>query len=199
MDIHQAILRRLLPDDKELLNTSADEIIDHVASNMYSRENIQLKDEEVFFKLPALLRDIVLLVDFDTELNMNGILGFLENSTGKYLNETIEVLERIGAVHDANALIDIKRILGNYNLSTGQLHRDLQDLEPYEINHFEQAHTIADDEFFAKIQHAAEKLTIDSQEENIFDHLIAYTEANKRSFVEDVQAIRRLNEKGRKG
>ncbi|MCP3773301.1 DMP19 family protein [Paenibacillus sp. MZ04-78.2] len=190
MDIHQSILRRLLPDDKELLITSSDEIIDHVASNMYSRENIQLKDEEVFFKLPALLRDIVLLVDFDTELNMNGMLGFLENSTGKYLNETIEVLERIGAVHDANALIDIKRILEDYNLSTGRLHRNLQDLELYEINHFEQAHANVDDEFFAKIQYAAEKLTIDSQEDNIFNHLIAYIKANKKSFFEDVQAIR---------
>ncbi|KEQ22775.1 DMP19 family protein [Paenibacillus tyrfis] len=193
MEIHQTILRRLLPGDKELLNASADEIMDHVALTMYSQENIQLKDEEIFFKLPALLRDIVLLIDFDTELNMNGILGFLENSAGKYVNETIEALERIGAVHDANALKAIHRILENYNLSTGQLHRDLQDLEPYEINHFRQVHAIADDEFFEEIQHAAEKLTIYSQEENMFDHLIAYIEAHKRSFVEDVQAM--LSEK----
>ncbi|MCP1307330.1 DMP19 family protein [Paenibacillus tyrfis] len=189
MEIHQTILRRLLPDHKELINASADEIMDHVGINRYSQENIQLKDEEVFFKLPALLQDIVLLIDFDTELIMNGILGFLENSTGKYLNETIEALERIGAVHDANALKDIKRILENYNLSTGQLHRDLQDLEPYEINYFRQVHAIADDEFFEEIQYAAEKLTNGSQEENIFDHLLAYIEANKRSFVEDVQAV----------
>ncbi|WP_163855496.1 DMP19 family protein [Paenibacillus elgii] len=193
MEIYQTILRRLLPDDKELINASADEIMDHVASNRYRQENIQLKDEEVFFKLPALLQDIVLLIDFDTELNMNGILGFLENSTGKYLNETIEVLERIGAVRDADAMKSIKRILENYNLSTGQLHRDLQDLEPYEINHFRQVHAIADDEFFEEIQHATETLTIHSQEENIFDHLLTYIEANKRSFVEDVQAM--LSEK----
>ncbi|MEC0208763.1 DUF4375 domain-containing protein [Paenibacillus ehimensis] len=113
MEIHQTVIRRLLPDDKELINASADEIMDHVGIKRYSEENIQLKDEEVFYKLPALLRDIVLLIDFDTELNMNGILGFLENSTGKYFNETIEVLERIGAAHDANALKDIKRILKN--------------------------------------------------------------------------------------
>ncbi|NEN82357.1 DMP19 family protein [Paenibacillus elgii] len=193
METHRAILRRLLPDDKELINASADEIMDHVASNRYRQENIQLKDEEVFFELPALLRDIVLLIDFDTELNMNGILGFLENSTGKYLNETIEALERIGAVCDADAMKAIKRILENYNLSTGQLHRDLQDLEPYEINHFRQVHAIADDEFFEEIQHAADKLSTYSQEENIFDHLLTYIEANKRSFVEDVQAM--LSEK----
>ncbi|KZE73326.1 hypothetical protein AV654_32690 [Paenibacillus elgii] len=193
MEIYQTILRRLLPDDKELINASADEIMDHVASNRYRQENIQLKDEEVFFKLPALLRDIVLLIDFDTELNMNGILGFLENSTGKYLNETIEALERIGAVCDADAMKAIKRILENYNLSTGKLHRDLQDLEPYEINHFRQVHAIADDEFFEEIQHAADKLSTYSQEENIFDHLLTYIEANKRSFVEDVQAM--LSEK----
>ncbi|MCM3268846.1 DMP19 family protein [Paenibacillus elgii] len=167
--------------------------MDHVASNRYRQENIQLKDEEVFFKLPALLRDIVLLIDFDTELNMNGILGFLENSTGKYLNETIEALERIGAVRDSDAMKAIKRILENYNLSTGQLHRDLQDLEPYEINHFGQVHAITDDEFFEEIQHAADKLTFHSQEENIFDHLLTYIEANKRSFVKDVQAM--LSEK----
>ncbi|XOK63679.1 hypothetical protein ACJ7K1_11395 [Paenibacillus elgii] len=78
MEIHQTILRRLLPDHKELINASADEIMDHVGINRYRQENIQLKDEEVFFRLPALLQDIVLLIDFDTELIMNGILGFLE-------------------------------------------------------------------------------------------------------------------------
>ncbi|MEC0208764.1 hypothetical protein P4H70_07365 [Paenibacillus ehimensis] len=74
-------------------------------------------------------------------------------------------------------------------MSTGQLNRDLQGLELYEINHFRQIHGIADDEFFEEIQLAAEKLTINSQEENIFAHLLTYIEANKMSFVEDVQAV----------
>ncbi len=189
MELHQTILRILLPVDKELMGASADEILNHVGSAMYSKETIQLKDEEVLFKLPALLRDIVLLIDFDSELNINGILGFLENSSGKYLNETIEVLERIGAVHDANALIDTKRILESNHLSTGQLNRDLQDLELYEISHFKQTHAIEDDEFIEEILDAAERLTFNSLEENLFDHLLACIEANKRSFIEEVQTV----------
>lgn len=47
-------------------------------------------------ELPAALRTVVLVVDFDTEVSMEGMLGFLENSPGRYLPETITAFETIG-------------------------------------------------------------------------------------------------------
>jgi hypothetical protein len=46
------------------------------------RENIS--------EIPEILRRFFLFTDFDTKVIINGILGFLENSTGEYLAETIE-------------------------------------------------------------------------------------------------------------
>ncbi|WP_418936961.1 DMP19 family protein [Paenibacillus anseongense] len=40
---------------------------------------------------------MLLILDFDIELQMNGIIGFLENSSGAYLEETMEALFRIRA------------------------------------------------------------------------------------------------------
>jgi hypothetical protein len=40
---------------------------------------------------------VVLVLDSDTEVNMQGMLGFLENSTGLFLAEAIGAFDRIGA------------------------------------------------------------------------------------------------------
>ena len=50
------------------------------------------------------LRVPILILDFDTELNMNGMLGFLENSTGLYFTETIEAFEKVGATETVSIL-----------------------------------------------------------------------------------------------
>lgn len=57
--------------------------------------------------LPTALRTVVLAIDFDTEVTMQGILGFLENSTGLFLSETITAFEEIGASETARGLSDI--------------------------------------------------------------------------------------------
>lgn len=178
---------RLLPNNGDLINTSADELINYVCSNMYNDENNNLRDEAIFPKLPRLLLDIILLVDFDTELSMNGVTGFLENSSGKYINETIEVLERIGAYKDAEALKTIKNILKDNNLNTKLLNEDVQRLNQYEVSNFMQIHQITDMKIIDQIESISEKFYLyQEEEENIFDKLINYIETNKQELIREL-------------
>ncbi|MCE5171678.1 hypothetical protein LQV63_20550 [Paenibacillus profundus] len=64
---------------------------------------------------------------------MNGIVGFLENSSGLYLNDTIETLERIHALQDYEIMSSIRRILVKYGMTTQQLRGNVNSQEPYEI------------------------------------------------------------------
>uniref|UniRef100_UPI003BB6AE96 DMP19 family protein n=1 Tax=Cohnella caldifontis TaxID=3027471 RepID=UPI003BB6AE96 len=105
------IVQNLLPNNEFLFSLSASEIVEHICVGVYEEETHVLRDKVILSSIPQLIRDCVLLIDFDTEINMNGIFGYLENSTGYFIEETIEVLERIGAVSDAIALNNIKRIL----------------------------------------------------------------------------------------
>lgn len=187
MSFKEKILR-ILPNSGDLSNTSADELINYVCANMYNDENDYLRDEAIFPKLPRLLLDIILLVEFDMELNMNGVTGFLENSSGKYINETIEVLERINAYKDANALKTIKKILQDNNLNTKLLNDDLQNLNQYEISEFMQIHRIADSKIIDQIENVSENFYLYQQEENIFDNLINYIETNKQELIRELNS-----------
>ncbi|WP_251572207.1 hypothetical protein [Paenibacillus sp. MER TA 81-3] len=79
------------------------------------------------------MRDIILIIDLDTELNMNGIVGFLENSSGLNLNNTIETLERIHALQDYELMSSIRHTLVKYGMTTQQLRGNVNSQESYEI------------------------------------------------------------------
>lgn len=55
-----------------------------------------VRHEADFPCLTNTLHLAVLLIDCDTELSVNGLLGFLENSTGRFLGQTTEALRLIG-------------------------------------------------------------------------------------------------------
>ncbi|MGG4345133.1 hypothetical protein ABEW68_26215 [Paenibacillus lautus] len=94
---------------------SGEDIVGHIASNIYGKEYTQLR--ESLDQVPIVFRDIVLLIDLDTELSMNGILGFLENPSGEYIDETIEALERIRADKDFNIMKNIKNLLSSNGIN----------------------------------------------------------------------------------
>jgi Domain of unknown function (DUF4375) len=72
---------------------------------------------------PESLRVFMLIADFDTEVSMNGIVGFLENSTGHYLQQTIEAFELIGAHETASTLRQVDELLRRYGIQPRSLER----------------------------------------------------------------------------
>src|SRR5262245_21592101 len=84
-------------------------LVDELAIRIYEPPLAPLRER--IDVLPAALQILFLIIDFDTEVAMQGMLGFLENSTGKYLPQTIEALGRIGAQRSADVLKRIQKIM----------------------------------------------------------------------------------------
>ncbi len=95
------------------------------------------------------------IIDFDAELTMNGILGFLENSSGRYLSETVAALQLIGAAKDAALLKEIEKQVEKINVETKI------ELNPYQVTSFEDRHSI-NEEALKKIEELADRLYLNS-------------------------------------
>ncbi|WP_167555276.1 DUF4375 domain-containing protein [Gottfriedia acidiceleris] len=113
-------------------------------------------------------------------------MGFLENSSGVYLNDTIETLEKIKAEQDHNILNNIKHILDENNIFTSQLRVNTNDQELYSIQGFSETHGSAYDDMADRICEIAEKLYISSEDRNIFDYLILYVDKNKSLLIREL-------------
>lgn len=179
------ILKNLITLEN-LVVMSPSDIINEIASNQYNKSNRHIKERNVFVKLPVVIKDILLLADFDTELNMSGILGFLENSSGLFLSETIDTLERIGAYEDMEVLRNISIILNRYGVSTQTLRNNVNKENLYDITNFSNTHGAKYNEMADKIVEEAEKLYVYSYDRNIFDNLIIHIEKNKKQLAESM-------------
>ncbi|WP_010252876.1 DMP19 family protein [Acetivibrio cellulolyticus] len=179
------IIKNLISADN-MLNMSSSEIINEIASNQYNGKNGHLKDPIVFTKLPIVLQDILLLADFDTELNMNGILGFLENSTGLYLNETIEALGRIDAIEDRKIMDDIRSIMMAYGCSPINLRENVNKGYEYEITNFISTHGEEYEEMADKIEKESKRLYYRCPNRNIFDNLEVYVDQHKEELLSSI-------------
>lgn len=72
MDLRETV-NRLLPID-EIPLLSGGDIVERIASHMYEGEFLSVRENLEI--IPEFLKDIILIIDFDTELSMNGIVGF---------------------------------------------------------------------------------------------------------------------------
>jgi hypothetical protein len=94
-------------------NKTASEILQELGIRIYqpplSDLRSRLRGSPPPFHVP------VLVIDLDTELAMQGILGFLQNSTGHYLDLTIEALDAIGARRTAATMARIHAVLARHD------------------------------------------------------------------------------------
>jgi hypothetical protein len=178
MELHK-ILNELISWET-LHQGSAEDIVSEICMNLYSDRGIQART--YFEQLPMWLQDIILIIDFDTELNMNGIIGFLENSTGQYLDETIDSLKRIGAVQDYLTLHNIKLILMSSGIDPRILRANLNNQSEYTISSSQMIHGLDFDEVLDE----AENLYL-NQDRNIFENLFEYVEMNRSLFIREME------------
>ncbi|QAA32165.1 DMP19 family protein [Clostridium manihotivorum] len=84
---------------------SADEFLQAMA-DVY-KEAI---DRNEIKKYPQFVQDVIFIIDYDTELQMEGLVGFFNDSTKDYVNETISALKNCGAIKEAEILEKCKAI-----------------------------------------------------------------------------------------
>jgi len=162
MGLSSDSIKVLLPPEENFTPT---DLIEHVAGVMYTEEARAIRNS--IEELPEMLRIIIWIIDFDTELTMNGILGFLENSSGRYLSETVAALQLIGATKDAALLKEIEKQVEKINVETKI------ELNPYQVTSFEDRHSI-NEEALKKIEELADRLYLNSDDRNVFGYLVTY-------------------------
>ncbi len=86
------------------------DIVTELSSKIYKEPLSSRRDSGQIRDLSNPLSILMLVIDFETEVSMNGIFNFLGNYTGIYANETVQALRKIGCVDEAphlEKIIDI--------------------------------------------------------------------------------------------
>jgi hypothetical protein len=168
---------------KSLEQMSTTELIDYLAISIYkeplsaARTRPELVSDD--------LRVAILIIDFDTEVSMNGILGFLENSAGAHLPQVILAFDRIGAQNTADCLREIQAVLNRTGVRSADLRRDLEATEEFEISSFAQRHGAAARGMAREVNPIARRLYLyrPSEGEAVFDMLQSYLEPRRNELV----------------
>jgi hypothetical protein len=165
---------------------SGQELLDKLG-NPYEEQYCAVRNLPSWPDPSSPLHVALLLADFDTELCMNGMLGFLENSTGAYLDQTIEALRMVGAEQSATTLNQIREAMHRYGVSHERLRSGFNNTAEFQISSFSQLHP-GIDEFSREAGRLAESLPLDdTSQQSVFPLLEAYLEHHSAQFLVELQ------------
>lgn len=171
----------------EYHSMSAAEMLDNLARQIYKPHLLKLRED--LSSIPEVLRIPILIIDFDIEVHINGILGFLENSTGLYFVDTIDALETISAHVTAGVLRAIQRIMNEHGVAVQRLRSDFANTTEFEITSFSELHGEELSEMADLIVRESRKLYVyDRPAEQVFDLLSAYLDRHRDEFLASLEA-----------
>ena len=158
---------------------TANDVIHQVGGKIYDHPLSMVRSESDFPDLANPLHLIVLLIDCDTEIMMNGMLGFLENMTGRHLVPTIEALRQIGVPKVASQLQAVHDCMTRYGVTWQLLRGDLEGGAEYEITTFRKLHGPQLDAFASEVSTLAHGFSLfrPHSDEAPYDALCAYLES----------------------
>lgn len=83
---------------------------------------------------------VVLISNFDTQIDINGIVDFLGNSSGLFARETVDALKLVNCRSDAEVLSRIIDVAEEAGMTHEAVKRDLAPLEPFTVGTFSDFH-----------------------------------------------------------
>jgi hypothetical protein len=83
---------------------------------------------------------VVLVLDFNAEVNINGVVDFLGNATGSYARETVEALRAISCPKDAEVLSKIIDVAESAGMTHEAVQNDLARQAPLAVGTFSDFH-----------------------------------------------------------
>jgi len=139
---------------------NVDDTIQDLAVKIYEEPLTRIRDEIDYPNLNSPIHLAVLLIDCDTEIDMNGMLGFLENMNGRYLGNVIEALEKIGAQKCAAIFNSVQECMSKYNITWEHLRSDFERSSEYEITSFQKLHGNSINSFANEISEVASDFSL---------------------------------------
>ncbi len=133
--------------------------------------------------LPETLRTVALVIDYDTEVAINGLTGLLENSIGEYLPEIIDALVAVGAERTASTLRESLQILEAVGSSPRDLRERLNTLDEWTVTTFKRTHGQAVGDALADVRMAHSIAQETEQPCEMLEAYVAKHETELRSRV----------------
>jgi hypothetical protein len=155
----------------------ASELLDELSVRIYEPPLSQLRDDGHISDVSQPIRVAMLLIDYDTECSMNGILNFLGNSTGAYSQQTVLALRRIGCGDHADTLHEICRIATDAGMTHSAIQEDRASLTEFSVTSFDDTHGSKWDDAIARIQALHDDLDFT----DFYDRLTSFVGANRQS------------------
>ena len=119
---------------------NADAILQELSISIYEAPLSDVRKEADYPYLGNPLHIAVFLIDCDTEIDMNGMLRFIENSAGQHLDQTAEALKLIGAPKSASLLQSVRSCMERHGVTWQRLRSDFAGTAEYEISSFRELH-----------------------------------------------------------
>ena len=92
---------------EKIPDLSADDIIQTLGEEMYKGKDKDFPELDKLGNYPNFIQDAIYIIEFDTELAMNGIGEVLDNRTACLIPKIIKAFQNIGANQEADILSQI--------------------------------------------------------------------------------------------
>jgi hypothetical protein len=171
---------------------TGEELLNDLGVRIYQKPLSNIRRLPTWPSLSNPLHVAVLLIDFDTEVAMNSILGFLENSTGAYLGQTIDALHLVNANATAETLGRIRDAMSKHEVSHERLRSPHRNTTEYQITSFAALHGPSLDDFADEACRIADDLYIhDRTKESPFPLLETFLERHETEVLSEIERLER--------
>lgn len=116
------------------------DILSEFAVKVYRPPLSELRDSGRIGDTSDVVCAAMLVVDFETEVTMSGIVDFIGNSTGRFATETVAALELIGCTKEAECLRRILAAAAVAGMTHEAIQRERAGLELFAITSFSRLH-----------------------------------------------------------
>jgi hypothetical protein len=169
------------------------DVIQDLAEDIYQGPLSGIRDEPDYPDLSNPLHVVVLLIDCDTEIDMNGMLGFLENMTGQHLAKTTEALEMIGAPKCAVLFQLVHETMDRHGVTWQHLRGAFRGAKEFQITSFHALHGEAFNQFANQVCELTKGFSLLNtlySPEDVYGALCAYLEDKVERLSDEVKKRR---------
>jgi hypothetical protein len=115
-------------------------LLDEFSIKIYEPPLCNMRDDGRICEPSNPVAVLMLVVDFETEVSMNGINNFIGNSSGRFGNETVAALKTIGAQTQAALLERILTVSENAGMTHDAIQQERSGLGEYAVTTFKELH-----------------------------------------------------------
>lgn len=159
-------------------------ILNEIGQNAYRKPLVDIRSQPDWPTLSNPLHVILLILDFDIEVDINGLFGFLENSSGRWLDETAAAFLSVGADSTAELLTRVRAQMIESDVTfSGLRDPNVRGVE-YEVSTFSQRHGSKLDEFADAIRRIEDCLYADESDQSPLQRIESFAEQH----VDEIQS-----------